>query len=256
MRVKLSSGEMKEVNKEDLNFKHYVLCGDATFKEDVDKLMNGKKADMVFTDPPYGVNYTNKSDRMGNEDYNEIQGDLTIDSAREIWKKSFKNIYDILKEGGSYYVTAPQGGDQMKMMMMMEENIKCKHELIWVKNSPVFSMGRLDYDYQHEPILYGWKGSHNFYGNGKFKKSIWEIERDSNKSHPTMKPVELVSNAIKNSSNKNMVIIDLFGGSGSTLIACEQTNRKCYMMEIDPTYVSVILERYEQLTNKKPFKIK
>ena len=109
----------------------------------------------------------------------------------------------------------------MMMMIMMSENWKVKHELIWVKSSPVFSMGRLDYDYQHEPIIYGWKKKHKFYGNGKYKKSVWKIIRDGNKSHPTMKPVELIVNAILNSSQREMIITDSFLGSGSTLIACE-----------------------------------
>jgi len=140
----------------------------------------------------------------------------------------------------------------MMMMMMMKNHIPCKHELIWLKKSPVFSMGRLDYDYQHEPILYGWKGSHKFKGAGEQTKSIWSFDRDTGKLHPTMKPVHLIINAILNSTqSRNNIVIDYFGGSGSTLIACETTNRKCRMMEIDPVYVQVIIDRWETYTNTK-----
>jgi len=142
------------------------------------------------------------------------------------------------------------------MMMMMSENWQVKHELIWVKSSPVFSMGRLDYDYQHEPILYGWKLKHNFYGNGQFRKSVWEIPKP-NKSelHPTMKPVALIENALQNSSQLNDIILDLFGGSGSTLIACEKLSRRCFMMEVDEHYCDVIIKRWEDFTGKKAVKL-
>lgn len=251
-----------EVNYGDI-FKlgnHRLMCGDATITDDVKKLMNGNMADMVFTDPPYSVNFTKKAKEiLNNKQYVEIINDnLSVkDTAKFIWKPSFKNLYIIAKDDCSFYVTMPQGGDQMMMMMMMmmNENWQVKHELIWVKDIPVFSMGRLDYDYKHEPIMYGWKKKHNFYGKGKFKKSIWEISRTENKLHPTMKPIELIINALLNSSKKNDNIIDLFGGSGSTLIACEITKRNCYMMELDPQYIKVIIRRWEKYTGGKYEKI-
>ena len=138
----------------------------------------------------------------------------------------------------------------------MGENWKVKHELIWVKDAPVFSMGRLDYDYKHEPIMYGWKKKHNFIGKGEYTKSVWEIKRTENKLHPTMKPVELIINAIKNSSNDKDNVIDYFLGSGSTLIACEKTNRKCFGMEIDPHYCDVIVKRWEDYTGNKAERVK
>ena len=117
-------------------------------------------------------------------------------------------------------------------------------------------MGRLDYDYQHEPILYGWRGSHKHYGNGKYKTSVWEIPRPKvSKLHPTMKPVELIDNAIVNSSKEEDIVLDLFLGSGSTLIAAEKTNRICYGLELDEHYCDIILKRYEDYTNTKPIKI-
>ena len=142
----------------------------------------------------------------------------------------------------------PQGGDQMMMMMMMSENWQVKHELIWVKSSPVFSMGRLDYDYQHEPIMYGWKNKHNFYGKGEFTKSIWQISKPSKSElHPTMKPIALMENALLNSSLKDNIIVDSFIGSGSTMVASHQLNRKCYGIELDPKYCQVIIDRMKKL---------
>ncbi|MDI6756425.1 MAG: site-specific DNA-methyltransferase, partial [Endomicrobiia bacterium] len=123
---------------------------------------------------------------------------------------------------------------------------------VWIKNSPVFSMGRLDYDYQHEPILFGWKKKHDWYGNGEFLKSIWEIPKPHKSDlHPTMKPIALIVNAIQNSTSKGMLVIDLFLGSGSTLIACEKTNRICYGAEIDSHYCDVIVQRWVDFTGQK-----
>jgi len=211
---------------------------------------------MVFTDPPYSVNYSKKENEiLGNKEYNKITNDdMGVEKiSKEVWSPAFRNMYNHSNDLCSFYVTMPQGGDQMMMMMMMKEHWQVKHELIWLKESPVFSMGRLDYDYKHEPIMYGWKKKHKFYGNGEFTNSIWQIERNKDKKvHPTMKPIPLISNAIKNSSKHNDIILDLFGGSGSTLIACEQLNRVCYMMEIDPYYCSVIIERFEKLTGQNP----
>lgn len=236
---------------------HRVLCGDSTKLEDVERLMDGKKADMVFTDPPYGVNYAKKNKEvLGAREYTEIKNDdmKVEDTAREIWKPVFDNLAVASKDGASIYVTMPQGGDQMMMMMMMMDSWQVKHELIWVKEAPVFSMGRLDYDYMHEPIVYGWKKNHQFYGGGQHKKSVWHIKRDGNKSHPTMKPVELMTNAIQNSTKGEDVVIDAFLGSGSTLIAAEKTGRICYGMELDPKYVDVIVQRYVDYTGNSKIK--
>lgn len=134
----------------------------------------------------------------------------------------------------------------MMMMMMQESNLICRHMLIWVKNIAAFSMNRLDYDYQHEPILYGWSlnRTHNKIMNGEFKTSVWNINRENNDKHPTMKPVALPENAIRNSCPIEGNVADFFGGSGSTLIACEKTKRNCYMMEINEKYCDVIVSRY------------
>ena len=243
---------------------HRLLCGDATKKEDVEKLMGGEKTNMVFIDPPYGVNYGHDQEELQKmsgvkfsktRKKHKIEGDdlSAKETSEKLWRPAFRNLYEFSKDDCSFYMTMCQGGDQMMMMMMMmSEHWQIKHELIWVKNAPVFSMGRLDYDYQHEPILFGWKKKHNFYGGGQFVKSVWQINKPSKSElHPTMKPVELMENAILNSSKKEDVVIDTFGGSGSTLIACEKLNRKCRMMEIDPIYCDVIVKRWENFTGGK-----
>ena len=238
--------------------RHRLMCGDATKIEDVEKLMDGKKADMVFTDPPYGVSYADKNEFLnlidnGSRLQEEISGDhLDIDDIGELVYQAFSRISEVLADYSSYYITAPQGGDLLLMMMMMmtKAGLPLRHMLIWNKNNHV--LGRTDYNYKHEPILYGWKNRHKFYGNGEYTKSVWDIDKPlSSKLHPTMKPVELVSNAIKNSSKKDDIVLDLFGGSGSTLIACEQTNRICYCMELDPRYCDVIRKRYAKFVGKE-----
>jgi site-specific DNA-methyltransferase (adenine-specific) len=247
---------------------HRLMCGDSTDAECVKALMGEQMADMVFTDPPYNVAIGSKNAFLNTiQDSNRITEDIANDKGmtdeeigKTLWKPAFVNMLDNSKDSCAIYVTMPQGGTHMMMMMMMmmmaEAKWQVKHELIWVKNSPTFSMGRLNYDYQHEPIVYGWKKTHNWYGKGKFNKSIWNIDKPRKCDlHPTMKPVELVENALLNSSQKQDVILDLFGGSGTTLIACEQLERKCCTMEFDPHYCDVIIARWEKLTGKKAEKI-
>ena len=138
----------------------------------------------------------------------------------------------------------------MMMMMMNENNHPLRHCLIWAKNNHV--LGSADYNYKHEPILYGWQHKHKFYGKGEQKTSVWNIAKPlKNDLHPTMKPIELIENAILNSSEKGMLVVDYFLGSGSTLIACEKTDRCCYGVEIDPHYCDVIIKRWEDFTGKK-----
>lgn len=249
-KYKIKQGEIYQLGE------HRLMCGNATSEEDVNKIMGGNKADMVFTDPPYSVNYSKKENEiLGNKEYNKITNDdMNVEQiSKEVWSPAFKNMYNNSNDLCSFYVTMPQGGDQM---MMMKEHWQVKHELIWLKENATFSMGRLDYDYKHEPIMYGWKKKHKFYGNGEFTNSIWQIERNKDKKvHPTMKPIALISNALKNSSKEKDIVLDLFGGSGSTLIVAEQLNRKGYIMEIDTHYCSVIIERWENLTKQKAEKI-
>lgn len=233
---------------------HYLMCGSSTNIEDIMKLMGDKKADLLFTDPPYGVSYEKKTKNiLKSKSYTKIQNDdLKLDQFQDFLHDVFSNVVSILKETASYYVFSCQGGDQemMMMMMMRQCGMPCRHQLIWVKDAPVFSMGRLDYDYRHEPILYGWIKKHEFKRKGDQDKSVWEYKRTANKLHPTMKPIELIINALLNSTNENEIVVDLFGGSGSTLIACEQVNRICYTMELDEHYCDVIIARWEKLTGQ------
>lgn len=242
---------------------HRLMCGDSTVITDVEKLMGGEKADMVFTDPPYNVNYADKNIFLNNADKgNRIQDDIENDHAgsdetakNDLWLPAFKNMADNSADDCSIYVTMPQGGAHMMMMMSVQEaGWQVKHELIWVKNNHV--LGRVDYLYKHEPILFGWKDKHKFYGKGEHTKSVWEIPKPQKSDlHPTMKPIALIGNALLNSSVEGNNVLDLFGGSGSTLIACEQLNRKCFMMELDEHYCDVIITRWEKLTGKKAERI-
>lgn len=237
---------------------HRVMCGDSTDLEQINLLMIGAKADMVFTDPPYGVSYASKNAYLntispGNRIQKEIKNDhMDLDKTQNFIYQSFVVIKSILAKRSSYYITAPQGGDLMMMMMMMMQKaeIPLRHCLIWVKNNHV--LGRTDYNYKHEPILYGWVDVHDFYGEGDHKFSTWEIDKPlKNDLHPTMKPVALVENAILNSSKKSQIITDIFGGSGTTMIAAEKTGRHSRLMELDPSYVDVIVRRWQEFTGKK-----
>jgi DNA modification methylase len=152
-------------------------------------------------------------------------------------------------------VTGPQGGDLLLLLLqsLFESGLLLKHMLIWVKNNHV--LGRCDYNYKHEPIIYGWKdGGHKFYGGGG-AVSVWEIDKPHRSDlHPTMKPVELVVRAIENSTTKKETVLDMFLGSGTTLVACEQTGRTCYGNELDPHYCDVIVQRYVNFTGNRELK--
>lgn len=224
--------------------------------------MDGKKADMAFTDPPYGVDYGAKNRFLNTfqpagRRLEDIANDmLGKDELFDFLVKAFTLAYEVGADHCTYYVTAPQGGELGLMMMMMMSGLPTKHILIWNKNKQNFSLGRLDYEYKHEPILYTWKEKHKFYGGGQFTNSVWDIAKESKCDlHPTMKPVALIENAILNSSQRDELCLDLFLGSGSTLIACEKTNRICYGMEIDEHYCDVIIDRFEKFTSKKAVKI-
>lgn len=234
--------------------KHRLCCGDSTLIDDIEDLMDGKKADLMITDLPYGVSYADKNNFLNNLDEgNRIQEEIKNDHIKpeelyEFAKNIYTTAYTIMSTKNSYYAFMPQGGEQMMMMMALKDSgFQVKHELIWLKNNHV--LGRADYNYKHEPICYGWtdKGTHEFYAKD-FKVSILEFDKpSSSKLHPTMKPIALLAELINNSSKIDHIIYDPTGGSGSTLIACEQTNRKCFMMEVDEHYCTVILDRYINL---------
>lgn len=238
---------------------HRVMCGDATSIEAVNKLMAGKKADMVFTDPPYGVNYADKNSFLnsidyGNRNQEKIENDdKSSTEIKKLWTSAFNNMAFNCTNKASYYITSANFNDLMMIMMMslIDAGWQLKHMLIWVKNNHVF--GRCDYHYKHEPILFGWKqnGTHDFYGTSS-NFSVWQIDKPQKSDlHPTMKPVELVERAILNSSKKKNLIIDLFLGSGTTLIAAEKNNRICYGMEISESYCDVICQRWQTYTNQQ-----
>lgn len=219
---------------------HRVLCGDATKPEDVLRLMSGKEAAMVLTDPPYNVDYTGAT-----ADKLKIQNDKMSDA--DFYKfllDSYKNMFEAVAPGGAIYVCHADSEGLNFRKAMLDAGWLLKQCIIWVKSSMV--MGRQDYHWQHEPILYGWKpgAAHNWYG-GRKQTTTWEIDRPSrNGEHPTMKPIELCARVISNSSRSGDIVLDLFGGSGSTLISAEQTGRTCYTMELDPIYADVIVNRY------------
>lgn len=270
------------------------MCGDATVITDVERLMGGKKADMVFTDPPYNVNYeggtkdrlTIKNDNMKDEDFFQFLYD------------SLLNMLTVSNPGSPIYICHSDGEGFPFRRAMKESGWLMKQCIIWVKSSLV--IGRQDYQWKHEPILYGWKpgAAHRWYGGRKnttviednaqvvIEKqddhaiihlslglqqlaikvsdyevifdgddkltSVWRIEKPQrNDVHPTMKPVSLCARAIENSSKPGEIVLDVFGGSGSTLIAAEQLNRTCYMMELDPVYCDVIIKRWENFTGQK-----
>jgi site-specific DNA-methyltransferase (adenine-specific) len=231
---------------------HRLMCGDSTNRSDADKLLGGVKADMVFTDPPYGVaigdkNATLNSVQPSGRCCTNIAGDtMTEAELYSMLKEAFINVREHCKDDASYYVTSPQGGSLGLMMMMMKDaGLEVRHVLMWEKNSATFSLGRLDYDYQHEPMFYTWTKSHHNYRKGENRTTVWKYDKPRKCDlHPTMKPVALVANAILDGTKENDVVLDAFGGSGSTLIACEQLDRRCFMMELDPHYCSVILQRY------------
>lgn len=238
---------------------HRLMCGDSSSPEDLASLMGGGRGNMVFTDPPYGVSIgdknkmLNKIQRSGRILENIENDTLGKDELYDLLVKCFTNLRENCTDDCSYYVTSPQGGEigLMMMMMMRDAGLEVRHNLIWKKNAATFSMGRLDYDYQHEPIFYTWTKKHNFYGEG-YQTTVWEYDKPRKCDlHPTMKPVPLIAHALENSSREGDNVVDIFGGSGSTLIACEELNRKCFMMEIDPHYCDVIIQRWEDFTGEK-----
>lgn len=271
---------------------HILICGDATDLETQKRLVGGAAPVMVFTDPPYGVSIGDKNadlqtiQKSGKITENIIGDTLGEEELHDMLVKAFSNLRQVCSEACSYYVSAPQGGSlgMMMMMMMQEAGLEVKHNLIWVKNASTFSMGRLDYNYRHEPIFYTWTKRHNFYGDydttviddttsidkmskSELKEALrarMQKEPDSviycdkpmaNRLHPTMKPIKLISRFIVNSSRRGDIVADIFGGSGSTMIACEQLGRRCRMLELDPHYCDVIIDRWEKFTGKKAQKI-
>lgn len=218
--------------------KHRMLCGDATNSEDLNKLMGDKKANLIVTDPPYNVNFESAS---GLKIKNDKQ---TSEKFYDFLLSAFKNISEHLAEGGSAYIFHADTEGLNFRKAFIDAGFHLSGVCIWAKNS--FVMGRSPYQWGHEPILYGWlkTGKHKWYA-GRAESTIWHYDKPKkNGEHPTMKPIPLLCYPIKNSSAVNSIILDTFAGSGSTLMACQQMDRICYCMELDPKYASVIIRRY------------
>ena len=216
---------------------HRVMCGDSTIKEDVHVLLDGKKIDMIFTDPPYNVDYEGTAGKIKNDKMEDESFYLFLLHA-------FTHMFEATKTGGAIYVCHADTEGLNFRNAFKNAGYKLAECLVWVKNALV--LGRQDYHWRHEPILYGWKeGSAHYFIDDRTQDTIWEYNKPKrNDVHPTMKPLELCGRAISNSSKVGEYVLDLFGGSGSTMIAADQLQRKAYLMELDERFVDVIVKRY------------
>ena len=216
---------------------HRLYCGDSTKKETYDILMDGKKANLVVTDPPYNVNYEGNAGKIKNDN-------MTNDAFYQFLFDSFMNMEKVMADDASIYVFHADTEGLNFRKAFSDAGFYLSGTCIWKKQSLV--LGRSPYQWQHEPVLFGWKkkGKHQWY-TGRKESTIWEFDKPKkNADHPTMKPVPLIAYPIMNSSMSNCIVLDPFGGSGSTLIACEQTKRICYIVELDEKYCDVIVKRF------------
>jgi DNA modification methylase len=256
---------------------HRIICGDSSIEETVSSILGQNKPTLIFTDPPYGVGIGSKNkmlDGVGIGSKNKmldgvgksgrvtenIAGDgMDADTLKAMLLKVFTLCKNYMAEDCSVFVCSPQGGGlgmMMMMMMMQESGLEIRHIINWVKSSATFSMGRLDYDYQHEPILFTWGKKHKKIMAGEFKTSLWPADKPrACDLHPTMKPIELYLNAILNHTDKDNVIYEPFSGSGTAILAAEKTERICRAIEIDPQYVAVAIQRWVDLTGGTPKKL-
>ena len=236
---------------------HRLLCGDSTDSEQVAKLMNGQKADMVFTDPPYRVSFQGQrisnttkdgvvihGHKGANTKHDEIENDsLSEDDFKDFMSAVLSNLF--LFNNGAWYICFAYSELHLLLNSLVDAGYKWKNIIIWMKNQAALS--NMDYKSRYEPIIYGQKGG-NFYGERYKQEDIWQFQRTlKNDLHPTMKPIPLIENALNNSSKIGMNVLDLFLGSGSTMVASHQLKRKCYGMELDPKYCQVIIDRMKKL---------
>lgn len=230
---------------------HRLMCGDSTSIDAVDKLMP-ETANMIFTDPPYLMDFTGGIHADGSKSFNAKHGGIKNDKMSETDGNDFLDAINSIilsKVDGAFYITFYRLGINKYFASMDRTGLKCRSLVIWDKGNHTLSNS--DYMSMYEPMFYGWVNNHKFYG-GKNGMDIWRIKRTAkNDLHPTMKPVELVEKAILDGSAINGIVLDLFGGSGSTLIACEKTNRHARLMELDPKYCDVIVKRWKDFTGKK-----
>lgn len=236
--------------------RHRLMCGDSTNPEMVKKLVGGVQCDLLLTDPPYNVDYSSKAygkDKSSKtRKNNQIANDkMTPDEFYKFLLSVFQNAKDNLKDGASFYIWFSDLTTVEFNNAANEAELLVKETLIWEKNNIV--LGRQDYQHNHEPCLYGWVkgGSHSWYSDRK-QTTVMHFDKPQRSDlHPTMKPVALFDYQIKNSTKSGDVVLDLFGGSGTTIMACEQDGRNAYVMEYDPKYVDVIIKRWEDFTGKK-----
>lgn len=232
---------------------HRLLCGNSTKREDVERLMDGKKADMVFTDPPYNVAYgyspNPKYTAHVSGKHRLIENDKQTTDQWVEFNKALASIFTIVCKGDIYVWGAPGPDGMRQRLTFIDSGIHWSATIIWKKDRFVLAAGK--YQRMYEPCFYGWVKKSSFVADRK-QVEVWEVKRPtSSELHPTMKPVELCGHGIENSSKSGHIVLDLFGGSGSTLIACEQLNRKCYMMELDAGYCDVIVKRWEDFAGRK-----
>lgn len=230
---------------------HKLMCGDSTSIDAVEKLMP-ETANMIFTDPPYLMDFTGGIHADGSKSFNAkhggIKNDKMSDADGDDFLDSINSIIKI-KVDGAFYITFYRLGINKYFASLDRTGLQCRSLVIWDKGNHTLSNS--DYMSMYEPMFYGWVNNHKFYG-GKNGMDIWRIKRTAkNDLHPTMKPVELVEKAILDGSQINAIVLDLFGGSGTTIIACEKNNRKARIMELDPKYCDVIVRRWEEFTGKK-----
>lgn len=232
---------------------HRVLCGDATNVQHVERLMGGEKTDMVFTDPPYGVSYE-QGKFTGSQPKNKFK---PIENDEKRGRDLYNFIYDVFvcagvasREGTVFYVWSPPLEEgTMIFHGVKDSGVHIQSQLIWNKQRLI--LGRADYHWQHEICWYGYRGKNHYWCGDRKQTSVWDFSRDTDYIHPTQKPVGLAELGCRNSTKSKNIVLDLFLGSGSTLIACEKTNRKCFGMEIDPHYCDVIVERWQEYSGKK-----
>lgn len=228
---------------------HLLLCGDSTVLANVERVLDGALADMVFTDPPYNVDYGNSAKDKQRGTNRTIMNDNLGDSFEKFLYDASVNMLTVCK--GALYICMSSSELHTLQKAFIEAGGKWSTFVIWAKNT--FTLGRADYQRQYEPILYGWKhGIDHFWCGARNQGDVWFVNKPvRNELHPTMKPVELVERAINNSSKSRDIVLDCFGGSGTTLIACEKLNRQCRIIELDPKYADVIVKRWEEFTGKK-----
>lgn len=227
--------------------RHRLMCGDSTSIECVQKLVGGAQVDLLLTDPPYGVNYTGKT-----KDALKIENDAKSDDEFIAFlQAAFEAADSVMKPGAVFYIWHADSKAYVFRMACQMTGWEVRQVLIWVKNSMV--LGRQDYQWKHEPCLYGWKeGAGHLWASDRKQTTVLEFDRPTvNKEHPTMKPVALFDYQIKNNTKGGDIVLDLFAGSGTTIIACEQNGRNAYAMEFDPKYCDVIVKRWENLTGEK-----